>query len=144
MPRTLKPIRWTIERAAAEFGLDRKTLSGRIHNRGIVPADDGKFSTRDICVAIFTDGKAARDKLAEAQEENFVLRNKKLAGELADVALFQQISDSMILVLRQKISDARITQELKNEILRDIQNIDVHEVVKANPKTDDTDLGDES
>lgn len=127
MPRTLKPLRWTIDRAASEFGLDRKTLSSRIRNRGILPGEDGKFSTRDICVAVFTDSKAARDKLTEAQEENFVLRNGKLAGELVDAKQCQSLWDATIIALRQKISDAPIPDATKREILKDLQTIPIEE-----------------
>ncbi len=139
MPRTIKPIRWTIERAAVEFGIDRGTLSGRIHNRGILPADDGKFSTRDICIAVFTDGKAARDKLATAQQENFNLRNKKLAGELVDPKQCQQLWDACVISLRQKIANTPIPEATKREILKDLQSIPLNEYLENNSTGSDED-----
>lgn len=143
MPRAIKSLRWTVERAALEFGIDRKTLTKRIAARGITPGDDGHFSTREICGAAFSDGEVARAALAVSQTENYDLKNKALAGELGDKELFQKLSDSMVLLLRQKISDSQMPEALKLEILKDIQKINVDEVVKTNSKPDDSDLEDE-
>ena len=127
MPRTLKPIRWTIEHAASEFGIDRKTLASRIKTGSITLGEDGKFSTRQITQAIFTDGEAARASLAISQKENFDLRNKKLAGELVDPKQCQQLWDAVIIALRQKIADAAIPELTKIEILKDLQSIPITE-----------------
>ena len=118
--------RWTLEVASAEFGIARNTLSKRLKSSGVLPGPDQKFSTGDICRAVFTDGEKARAALALSQKENFDLRNAQLAGTLADVAVFQRISDEMVIVLRQKISEAPIPEEAKQNILREIQNIDVN------------------
>lgn len=143
MPRTLKPIRWTVDQAASEFGLDRKTLAKRMKSTGVVPGKDSKFSTADICRAVFTDGEAARAALAVSQKEHYDLKNGKLSDRFADAELFQQISDGMVLILRQKISEAPIPEETKISILKEIQNIDVDEVVKENSKSNGSDLEDE-
>ena len=55
-----KPIRWTRQHAAAEFGLDAQTLSARLVAASIAPAEDEKFSTQQIVAAIF--GDLARQK----------------------------------------------------------------------------------
>jgi hypothetical protein len=141
MPRTLKPIRWTLEHAASEFGLDRKTLSNRAKGSGILAGDDGKFSTRDICRAVFTDGEAARASLAISQKENFDLRNKKLAGELVDPKQCQELWDAAIIALRQKIADSKLSDLEKREILKDLKTIPIEEY-KSKPSTTD-DLEDE-
>lgn len=144
MSRILKQLRWTIEQASYEFGIDRKTLAKRVKVAGIIPGEDNKFSTANICSAVFTDGEQARAALAVSQKENFDLKNQKLAGTLADCQLFQQVSDDIILILRQKISDAPIPQEVKIQLLKEIQGINVDEVVKANPKTNHPDMEEES
>jgi hypothetical protein len=141
MPRALKPIRWTIEHAASEFGIDRKTLASRIKTGSILLGDDGKFSTRQITQAIFTDGEAARASLAISQKENFDLRNKKLAGELVDPKQCQQLWDSAIIALRTKIADSALPDAAKIEILKDLQSIPLHEYLENNttsPEEDDS------
>lgn len=143
MPRTLNQIRWTVERASVEFGFDRKTLTKYIVSGGLVAGKDGKFSTQDICTAVFSDKNAAQIAHLIAQTEGHELKNRELAGELADKELFQKLSDSVVLLLRQKISDSQMPEALKLEILKDIQKINVDEVVKTNSKPDDSDLEDE-
>ncbi len=139
MPRTLKPIRWTIERAASEFGIDRKTLAGRIKTGSIVLGEDGKLSTRQITQAIFTDGEAARASLAISQKENFNLRNKKLADKLVDPTQCQQLWDSAMIALRTKISDAPIPDATKRDILKDLQSIPLNEYLENNSTETDED-----
>lgn len=140
MPRAIKPIRWTIAFAATEFAIDRQTLATRIKSKGILPGEDKKFSTADISNAIHTNAVEARTSLAKSQKENCDLRNKKLSGELADKALFQKISDGVIIILRQKISDSELSEHAKIEILKDIQKINIDELVSNNPQADDSDL----
>jgi hypothetical protein len=127
MPRTLKPIRWTLEQAASEFGIDRKTLSNRAKVGGILAGEDSKFSTRDICRAVFTDGEAARASLAISQKENFDLRNRKLSGELVDPKQCQALWDAAVIALRQKIADSKLSDADKREILKDLQAISIEE-----------------
>lgn len=140
MPRALKPLRWTIDLASAEFGYDRKTLAKRITAASIVPGTDGKFSTSEICRAVFSDGEAARTALAISQRENFDLKNAKLAEKLADKDLFQKISDGVIIELRQLIADAPIPEDVKESILKNIQKINIDDFVKENPTVDPSDL----
>lgn len=144
MPRTLKSIRWTIELAAAEFGIDRKTLSNRAKGSGILAGDDGKFSTRDICRAVFTNGEAARASLAISQKENFDLRNRKLAGELVDPKQCQQLWDAAMIALRQKISDSKLSDAEKREVLKDLQTIPIDDYVTKNSPGPDQDDSSES
>lgn len=141
MPRTIKPLRWTLERAAAEFGIDRKTLAKRVTVKGIQPGDDGKFSTKEIASAVFSDGQAAKVSLALSQKENFDLRNKKLSGALVDPKQCQELWDSAMIALRQKISDAPIPEALKTELVKDLQAIPIEEYENkgATNETEDSD-----
>ena len=142
MPRTLKPIRWTIDKAASEFGIDRKTLANRIRAGGISPGDDARFSTKDICRAVFTDGEAARASLAISQRELIDLKKQQLAGNLVDPKQCQQLWDAAIIALRQKISDAPIPENVKRDILKDLQTIPIDEY-KTNVENErNQDIGD--
>lgn len=140
MPRTLKPIRWTIERAASDFGIDRKTLANRIRAGGIMPGEDEKFSTKQIAKAIYTDGEAARASLAISQKENFDLRNRKLAGELVDPKQCQQLWDNAMIAMRQKIADSKLSDAEKRELLKDLQPIPLDDyIAKDSSGTDEDD-----
>jgi phage terminase Nu1 subunit (DNA packaging protein) len=134
-----KSIRWTLEKAAVEFGIDRKTLAKKITTKGVMAGEDGKFSTREISTAIFSDGEAARASLAISQRENFDLRNKKLAGELVDAKQCQLLWDSVIIALRQKIADAQIPDAAKQELVRDLQNITIDDYMANHSTSADED-----
>jgi phage terminase Nu1 subunit (DNA packaging protein) len=130
MPRALKPIRWTIEHAASEWGVDRKTLAKYIRVSGVVQGSDGKFTTRDIDRAINSDGEAARAALAISQKENFDLRNKKLSGELVDPRQCQQLWDAAMIALRTKIADSALPDSAKREIVKDLQSIPLNDYLE--------------
>ena len=49
------PIRWTLQQAGAEFGIDPATLSNRLRAASIAAGDDKRFSTRQIVTAISAD-----------------------------------------------------------------------------------------
>jgi phage terminase Nu1 subunit (DNA packaging protein) len=49
------PIRWTLQQAGAEFGIDPATLSNRLRAASIAAGDDKRFSTKEILTAIAGD-----------------------------------------------------------------------------------------
>lgn len=55
MGRPIKAIRWTCDHAGSEFGADSKTISARLRQAGTAAGADGKFSTRQIALAVFGD-----------------------------------------------------------------------------------------
>lgn len=130
----LKQIRWTLEVAATEFEISRATLSSRIKNAGILPGADKKFSTRDIRRAVYTDGETARAELANSQRELIDLKKMKLAGELVYASQCQQLWDSVVIGLRQKISDSPLPEETKREILKDLQAIPLDDYIAKNTR----------
>jgi hypothetical protein len=51
-----KPLmRWTIQRASADFGMHRDTLAKYLRREGIQPGPDGKYSTQEIVKAVYGD-----------------------------------------------------------------------------------------
>lgn len=144
MPRTLKPIRWTVEHAASEWGIDRKTLAKYIRVSGVVTGTDGKFSTRDIDRAVNSDGEAARAALAVSQKNKCDLQVKKLAAELVDPKQCQQLWDSAMVALRTKIADSKIPEEDKRAILKDLQSIPLNEYLENDSTDTDEDDSSES
>lgn len=70
------PIRWNHLDAAAEFGIDRDTLSRRLRAAGIAPGEDKRFSTKEILAAIAADldrqktrNEAAKADLTEMKRD---------------------------------------------------------------------------
>jgi hypothetical protein len=122
-----KPVRWTLSVAGAEFGIAYKTLSERMKSNGILPGPDKKFSTRDVVRAIFTDIKYAEVELKQEQTALIRLKKEQLSGTLVNRDQCQQLWDNAVLALRQKIIDAAIPEQTKQEILKDLQTIPIDE-----------------
>jgi len=87
MPKPTKPVRWTRQAAAAQFGCDAQTLSNRLVAASIAPGEDGLFATQQIVAAIHGDldiqrtrNEAAKADLNEAKRD-FEKRRLIPAGE---------------------------------------------------------------
>ena len=65
MPGPTKAVRWNVEQASGDFEIDRKTLGKRIRSAGIEPGEDGKYSTTQICAAVFGDLRGEQTRLAK-------------------------------------------------------------------------------
>lgn len=124
-------IRWTLIRAASEFGVDRKTMTDRLKSAGIEAGKDDCFSTADICRAIFSDLEAEkiRDTRAAAKLKEIAIEDK-LRNSIP-VALVEKVWSATIIDLRQKILYAEIPDQTKQEILKDLQAIPIDEYFTA-------------
>lgn len=133
MPRAIKPIRWTMSQASSEFGIDSKTLAKRIKSKGVMPGDDKKFSTADICRAVFSDGEAARAALAISQKTLVDLKTDLLSNVLCYRSQAAALWDNAIIALRQKVSDRTdLTAEQKQDLLKDLQKIPIDDYIAKN------------
>lgn len=104
MPSKAKPVRWTIEAAAREFGVDRKALTRRLTVSEQQPGIDGRYATNQICIAVFGD------------KHGEVLRNERLDADIKEEKLCALKKRSAPLESVEKVWE-RIVQALKQEIL---------------------------
>lgn len=109
--RKFEPIRWTIEHASREFGLDKKTLSGRLKREGILPGTDGHWSTKQIVSAIHGDLESERIRKTRAEADQIEKENRKMDGELVDLddlkIIFGKITASMVsVIMASKLSES--------------------------------------
>lgn len=119
--RKLTEIRWTIELAASEFGLDRRTLTSRIRQLGLEPGKDRKFSTRDIAAAVFGDYDAERIRKTKEEADKLALANARERGELCEVSRVIAFCQGVGVVLRQKILGSSLMESEKDELLLDLR-----------------------
>jgi hypothetical protein len=96
MPKPTKPIRWTRQAAAAEFGLDAQTLSNRLLAASISAGDDGRFSTKQILAAIMGDRGAELTGKTRAEKENWQLRNEVIRKTRIPLEIVEQINDEVL------------------------------------------------
>jgi hypothetical protein len=118
-------LRWSVERAAPEFGMTHNTLR-KLLNKNSAQADaDGLYSTKQITDAVF--GGLADEKLATQRQmtrklelenaitEASVLDRKSLESGIAALA------DAMI----HRIMASEVSRETKEDLLKDLATIPV-------------------
>lgn len=69
---------WTVHAAAAEWGIDRKTLRRRLGEAGLDLKRHEQFHTKDICRAIYGDAKLEK------------MRGERLDNELKEIELAEK------------------------------------------------------
>lgn len=126
--KTATAIRWTIERAASEFGINPRTLSKRLKTSSAIKGSDGMFSTMQIAAAVFGDYESERTRLTKAQADLAELKlgeeERRLIPREAVLFAWEQI----IVGFRQKILNLeRMTEQEKSDVLADLQQIPVSE-----------------
>lgn len=87
-----KSIRWSKWRAAQEFGIDQKTLTGRITRYGIEEGKDKCFSTKQICDAIYGDIDGEKLRLTKEQADKLEIENAESRRQLIPAAEFVEVA----------------------------------------------------
>jgi hypothetical protein len=123
MPKPIKPVRWTRQHAAAEFGLDAQTLSKRLTAASISAGDDGRFSTSQIVAAVFGDRASALTAKAKAEAENWTLRNEVIRKERIPLEIVAQINDHACTAIRHIILASPLPDEAKQDIFEELRGI---------------------
>lgn len=121
--RPSKAIRWTVDHAATEFGRDRKTIARKLREASIPEGQDGKFSTLDLCQALFESANA-RDEKDTQQAENFRLKNEELRRQRIPKEDVLALWDGYLQSLAVQIKSAKgqtLTEELINALFAEIR-----------------------
>jgi hypothetical protein len=131
-------IRWSIYRAAMEFGIDRRTLARRLAAAGgIHPGDDGRYSTRDIVRAVFTDLEAERTRLTKAQADCAEIKYHELLRNWMPREPVIRLWNGTLEKMRGIISSRRdLPEPLKADLIRDLQPPNESEYLNDTPFTE--------
>jgi hypothetical protein len=128
--KSVTSVRWTLHAAAQEFGIDDKTLAGKIRTGGIVVGDDGKFGTLDICKAVFGDIDGEKLRLVREQADSFAIKNAASRGQLLPVEDVKKHFEGVLIALRAGILASNLEQDEKSELLLNLKRLG--ESVKIN------------
>ena len=121
MAKTVNSIRWSAFKASAEFGIDRLALTKAIKQNSIEPGKDGKFSTKQICNAVFGDIDSERLRLTREQADKIFLDNQKRKGELIERRAVRDFIGKVFVNIRQRITASHLIEEEKDEMLLDLK-----------------------
>jgi len=124
-------VRWSLTNAATEFGCARETLKRGFKQNGIDPdAEDGRFTTAQICTALFGDLNGEKVRLTRAQADRVELENKQAIGLLINVDDAIGAVHQFTFAIRQKILLSSMTDQDKNGLLLELQRIGEMDVNK--------------
>lgn len=123
MARKPNPIRWTVTKASAEFGLDGKTIGKRLHAASVTPGDDGCYSTAQLAAALYgaRERAEAQARIASAAARKAERDERIEARELVPVADVIRVADKFCSAIRQIIVNAKIPDSVKAAVLSEIE-----------------------
>lgn len=116
-------VRWTVQSAASEFGINPRTVASRLKVAGIVSGQDGLFSTVDIHRAIC--GDIDRERLRETREKanKLELENAVSRGELMDLQDLARRYEPIYAQIRQTIIASTLSDNDKDALLTALANL---------------------
>lgn len=112
-----------MERAAVEFNIDRKTLSGRLRQAGIDPGPDGKFTTVQIVRAIYSDLESERIRKTRAEADQVEMENAEKAGKLINAEDLWAWWSPVLAGIKRVIQTSKMTDDEKDAILTELAKL---------------------
>jgi phage terminase Nu1 subunit (DNA packaging protein) len=78
-------MKWTIHKAAIEWGIDRRTLASRLSEAGFDVERGAEFHTQEITRAVVGDLERERTRLTRADADIREMEKRQKEGELVDL-----------------------------------------------------------
>lgn len=116
-------VRWTVDKASIEFAIDTKTLVSRLRRLGTLAGEDGKYSTAQVCAAVFGDLRQAQTRLAAAQADAAEVELAKVRGEVVPVADAVRVVQNMFQAVRRIILTSELTHEKQDACIRELEGL---------------------
>jgi phage terminase Nu1 subunit (DNA packaging protein) len=127
-----EPIRWTMERAAKEFGCDRKTLSKALTQRGEIAGDDGRYSTKQIADSLYigVDLEKEQARLTKIRGDISTVQLARVRGEVIDTETVFRVWENIGVAIRRTILTSALTQAEKTHILNELKSFSEKSLVE--------------
>ena len=116
-------IKWSVSRACIEFGSTYQTLVKRLNERAEQADSGGRYTTRQICSALYGDIQEERLRKTKEEADQLGLENAKKRGLLIPVADAAELNRRVAFAIRQKIVASSLPPDRVNAILLDIQRL---------------------
>jgi hypothetical protein len=114
-------LRWSIERASAEFKLAQNSLRKYLNQGGAEPDEGGCYTTTQIVECIHGDLRAERLRKERELTKKYALANAITEGSVLDRAelssVFAAIADA---VSTRIMSASEIPRHVREDVLREI------------------------
>ena len=118
-----KPYRWSVNTAAAEFGVDRRWLTKRLRQDSIEPGEDGKFSTQQVASTIY--GGIGAEKLGKTRAERELLEIElaKEREELIHRDRLFRFLENVFIAVKMKILGSGLSDIEKERVLNNLVSL---------------------
>lgn len=139
--RQLERMRWTVPKAASEFGVNTNTLTRYIKAAGILAGKDGKFSTLDVAEAIY--GDQHKELLSNRQKENALLdiELSRARNEVIEVEVVSQLLESIGAAAKRIIMLSGLSLSEKIATLNELKGIKAENLVIVSESSDEAVAG---
>ena len=114
------PLKWNIEKGAAEFGLSIMTLRKALAKTSATPDSDGLYTTQQIVAALY--GALHQEKFRTQKElaDRYALENQITRAEVLNRAEVERIFATIADAITTRIMSSNLSRHEKEDILNDI------------------------
>jgi hypothetical protein len=125
----IKPVRWTVEQACSEFDINPRTLSKRLKGLGTEAGEDGKFSTRQITRAVFSDLEMEQARLARVNANIKEVEEARVKNKVLDTEIVFGVWENIALSIRRTILTSGMTDAEKDSCLVELKSFGLSDYV---------------
>jgi hypothetical protein len=123
---TTAALRWNLQQASREFGVNRETLERRRRAKDLVPGEDGCFSTKQIAALVMGDDQAqaylelTRAKAERERVQTEILRKERWPREDVGELLTTTFSNVRGIILASRLDD-----QSKDDLITELREADL-------------------
>lgn len=110
-------IRWTLTNASKEFGVNQEIIAKRLKGQGILPGEDGYYSTKQIATAVYGDLERERIRLTSAEADAQERENLLELGKLIDATEFEKDYAPIYVEMVRLIRSSKLTEDEQDALL---------------------------
>lgn len=121
--RAEENLRWSLNRAAHEFGLHQAQLDRRRRALGMEPGADGFYSSRDIAAMMFGDKEAETIGKIAAERKSTELSNARQMGELIPTEVACALVERVLIAVKQRFMSSSLSEQEKTDVLEELVSL---------------------
>jgi hypothetical protein len=115
-------LRWSIERASAEFRVAQNTLRKILNQGGCEPDAGGCYTTQQICQCLYGDLQAEKLRKERELTKKYALENQITEGNLLDRTALARTFAVIADAISSRIMSSELSRPAKQDILRDLSS----------------------
>jgi len=124
-------IYWSVNQAALEFGIDRRTLTKRLGVVGVKSDESGTYTTAQICAAVFGDSESEKLRKLKAEADLAEMERDERARMLLPSEIVEIVWEGALEGMKAVVSSADIPKELRHRLLEQMKQIPLDDYAEA-------------